>query len=138
MTTTRDIAPGAKIDLRREVVGIAFADRRARLVEQAPGRPPRRIEGFTVGASEVAGDPPHGGEMHPDGDELLFLVSGAVTVTLELPEGTAQVELDAGEALVVPQGTWHQVTTRRPGQLLHVTPGPGGRARPRADAAGPG
>lgn len=68
--------------------------------------------------------------MHPDGDELLYLVSGAVTVTLELSGGNTQVDLGAGEAVVVPRGVWHQVTSREPGQLIHVTPGPNGDARP--------
>jgi mannose-6-phosphate isomerase-like protein (cupin superfamily) len=131
MATTQDIQPGRRIDLAREVVGIDRADRRARLVDQVAGRPPQRIDGFTVGAPQIAGDPPHGGEMHPDGDELLYLVSGAVTVTLELPDGDTQVELGAGDAVVVPQGVWHQITTREPGQLIHITPGPNGDARPR-------
>lgn len=130
MTTTREIQPGRRIDLTREVVGLDRADRRARLVDQVAGRPPRRIDGFTIGAPRIAGDPPHGGEMHPDGDELLYLVSGAVTVTLELSDGDTLVDLGAGDAIVVPQGVWHQITTREPGQLIHITPGPNGDARP--------
>jgi mannose-6-phosphate isomerase-like protein (cupin superfamily) len=131
MATTQDIEAGRRIDLAREVVGIDRRERRARLVDQVAGRPPQRIDGFTIGAPQIAGDPPHGGEMHPDGDELLYLVSGAVTVTLELPDGDTQVELGPGDAVVVPQGVWHQVTTREPGQLIHITPGPNGDARPR-------
>ena len=113
------------------MVGFGRADGRARLVAQVAGRPPQRIDGFTVGGPEIAGDPPHGGEMHPDGDELLFLVSGAVTVSLELPTGNTEVELGAGDAIVVPQGVWHQITTAEPARLIHITPGPNGDARPR-------
>ena len=130
MTNTHDIEAGRKIDLAAEVVGVDRGDRQARIVEQEPGRPPRRIDGLTIGAPWIAGDPPHDGEMHPDGDELLFLVSGAVTVTLELADGDRLVELGSGDAVVVPKGVWHQITTREPGHLLHVTPGPGGDARP--------
>jgi mannose-6-phosphate isomerase-like protein (cupin superfamily) len=130
MTTTREIPPGRRIDLGREVVGLDGADRRARLVDQVAGRPPRRIDGLTIGAPLIAGDPPHDGEMHPDGDELLYVVSGAVTVTLELAGGDTRVDLGAGDAIVVPQGVWHQVTTREPGRLIHITPGPNGTARP--------
>ncbi len=130
MTTTQEIQPGRRIDLTREVVGLDRADGRARLVDQVAGRPPQRIDGFTIGAPQIAGDPPHDGEMHPDGDELLYLVSGAVTVTLELSGGTTQVDLGAGDAIVVPQGVWHQITTLEPGQLIHITPGPNGDARP--------
>jgi len=130
MTTTQEIQPGRRIDLTREVVGLDRADRRARLVDQIAGRPPQRIDGLTIGAPEIAGDPPHDGEMHPDGDELLYLVSGAVSVTLELSDGDTLVDLGAGDAVVVPQGVWHQITSREPGQLIHITPGPNGDARP--------
>jgi mannose-6-phosphate isomerase-like protein (cupin superfamily) len=130
MTTTQEIQPGRRIDLACEVVGLDRADGRARLVDQVAGRPPQRIDGFTIGAPQIAGDPPHDDEMHPDGDELLYLVSGAVTVTLELSGGNTRVDLGAGDAIVVPQGVWHQITTLEPGQLIHITPGPNGDARP--------
>ena len=131
MATTHEIEPGRLIDLTREVVGVDRADRRARVVAQKPGRPPERIDGVTIGASWITADPPpHDGEMHPDGDEVLYLISGAVTVTLELAEGERRVDLDAGNAIVVPQGVWHQITMREPGQLLNITPGPNGDARP--------
>ena len=130
MATTHEIEPGRKVDLAREVVGVAGADRRARIVEQQPGRPPRRIDGFTIGAPVLTEDAPHDGEMHPDGDELLHLVSGAVTVHLELPDDDRSVELGPGDALVVPQGVWHRIVLREPGQLIHITPGPNGSARP--------
>jgi mannose-6-phosphate isomerase-like protein (cupin superfamily) len=132
--TTHEIQPGRRIDLTREVVGIGRSDRRAQLVDQ-PGGPPQRIDGFTVGAPEITGDAPHDGEMHPDGDELLYMLSGAVTVTLELAEGDCLVDLGAGDAVVVPKGVWHQITMREPGQLIHITPGPNGDARPLAGAA---
>jgi mannose-6-phosphate isomerase-like protein (cupin superfamily) len=128
MTATQEIQPGRRIDLTREVVGLDRAGR-ALLVNQVAGRPPRRIDGFTIGAPQIAGDPPHDGEMHPDGDELLYVVSGAVTVTLELPDGDTRVDLGAGDAMVVPQGVWHQITTPEPSQLVHITPGPNGDAR---------
>ena len=134
MTTTHEIEPGRRLDLAREVIGIDGADRRARVVEQGGGGPPRRIDGVTIGAPELTGDAPHDGEVHPDGDELLYLVSGAVTVRLELPGGDRTVDLGAGDALVVPQGIWHQVSLREPGRLIHITPGPHGDARPLGSA----
>jgi quercetin dioxygenase-like cupin family protein len=73
--------------------------------------------------------------MHPDGDELLYMVSGAVTVRLELPEGDQAVELEAGDAIVVPKGIWHRVTLRTPGRLIHITPGPNGDHRPVGGSA---
>jgi len=129
MATTHEIEPGRVIDLAHEVVGIDRAGSQARIVEQ-PGGPPKRIDGYSIGAPELTGDAPHDGEMHPDGDELLFMVSGAVTVKLELADGDCTVELGAGEALVVPKGVWHKVTLREPGRLVHITPGPHGESRP--------
>ena len=126
--TTKDIPAGRRIDLAREVVGIT-SDRMAVLVPQTGG-PPQRIDGFTIGVAEITGESPHDGEMHPDGDELLHLLSGAVTVTLELPDGDREVDLAAGDAVVVPRGVWHQITMRERGHLIHITPGPNGDARP--------
>ena len=122
MSTTHEIEPGRRIDLSFEVVGLDRSDRRARLVEQQSGRPPQRIDGFTVGAPMLTGDEYHAGEVHPDGDELLYLVSGAITVRLELPGGDRTVDVAAGETLVVPKGTWHRITMREPGRLIHITP----------------
>ena len=133
MATTHEIQPGRRIDLGREVVGFDRADWQARLVERTGG-PPQRIDGFTVGAPELTGDSPHDGEMHPDGDELLYLISGAVTVSLELADGDVLVDLGAGDAVVVPKGVWHQITMREPGRLIHITPGPNGDARPLRSA----
>jgi mannose-6-phosphate isomerase-like protein (cupin superfamily) len=132
VSTTYEIEPGDCIDLSMEVIGLDRSTRTARIVEQEPGRPPRRIDGLTIGAPMLTGDPPHDGEVHPDGDELLYLVSGAISVRLELANGDRTVELAAGDAVVVPKGIWHRITLREPGTLLHVTPGPHGEARHRS------
>lgn len=105
-------------------------------VEASPPGPPRRIDGYTVGVVTVPEGPgPHGGEMHPDGDELLHVVSG--TMRLVLDDGDEEsvgaetvVMLRAGDAYVVPRGVWHRVLAVEPSRLLHVTPGPNGGARP--------
>jgi mannose-6-phosphate isomerase-like protein (cupin superfamily) len=129
MATTNEIQPGQRIDLTREVVGIDRRTRQAALVEQVPGRAPQRIDGLTIGAPQITSDAPHDGEVHPDGDEVLYLISGAMSVRLELPDGHHHIDLAAGDGLVVPQGVWHKVAMRKPGQLLHITPGPSGDAR---------
>ena len=36
---------------------------------------------ISIGVADITGEQPHDGEMHPDGDELLYLISGAATVT---------------------------------------------------------
>jgi mannose-6-phosphate isomerase-like protein (cupin superfamily) len=130
MQTHTTIAPGTVLDLAHDVVGIEHEPRRARLMARRTNGP-ARIDGYTIGAPMVAGDPPHNGEMHPDGDELLFVVSGRIEVHLELDAGDRRIVLEPGQAVVVPQGTWHQVHHLEPAQLVHITPGPNGDHRPR-------
>ncbi|HZT67913.1 MAG TPA: cupin domain-containing protein [Acidimicrobiales bacterium] len=130
MGITSEIPVGESFDLAGRTVGLERETGRAVFVARTPGQPPNRIVGYTVQASPVDGPPPHGGEMHPDADELLYLISGQVRVSLELADGGREVGLSAGQAMVVPRGTWHQIHVDEPGQLLNITPGPGGQARP--------
>lgn len=38
--------------------------------------PPQRVDGMTIGFVSVTTDAPHKGEVHPDGDEILYVISG--------------------------------------------------------------
>jgi mannose-6-phosphate isomerase-like protein (cupin superfamily) len=116
------------LDLSQENVGL-LRDGSSQLIANEGG-PPKRVDGFVVGAPVLTREPPHDGEMHPDGDELLYLISGHLDVLLEEDGGWRSVELKPGGALVVPRGVWHKVRLREPSQLIHVTPGPGGEHRP--------
>src|SRR5947207_5273810 len=106
----------------------------AAIVPCPPG-PPKRIDGYTVGViPNLDGPSPHRGEVHPDGDELLYLVSGVVEVVLddgdeETVGKQTTVVLRSGDAFVVPRGVWHQVQVVEPAYFVHVTPGPNGGAR---------
>ena len=93
-----------------------------------PG-PPERIDGMTVGVVSMAHDAPHGGEVHPDGDEILYVISGKVRVAGD-SDPDAPVELGPGQACIVPRGEWHRVKIVEPTQLIHITPGPNGDHRP--------
>jgi quercetin dioxygenase-like cupin family protein len=73
--------------------------------------------------------PPHAGEVHPDGDEILYVISGRVRVTGET-DPAAAIELGPGEACIVRKGEWHLVSVLEQGQLIHITPGPHGDYRP--------
>lgn len=96
--------------------------------KRKPG-PPERIDGMTVGIVTLTEDAPHGGEVHPDGDELLYVISGRVRVICESDPG-GELILGPGEACIVPRGEWHKVSILEETQLLHVTPGPNGEHRP--------
>ena len=116
------------LDLSRQLLGLK-RDGTTAVVPWESGPPPR-IDGYLIGAPMMTRDAPHGGEMHPDADEVLFLISGRVTVVLEEDGGENVVEVGPGQAIVVPRGVWHRVLLREPSQLLHITPGPGGEWRP--------
>lgn len=94
-----------------------------------PG-PPERIDGMSVGIVMIEGEGPHGGEMHPDGDEILYVISGELAVHCDsLAE---PMIVPAGRACIVRQGEWHRVTADTPTQIVHITPGPNGDARAKA------
>lgn len=120
--------PNTPFSLDTHTVGIG-RDGAAILIEQVPG-PPKRIDGLSVGRAPVHGPGPHGGERHPDGDEVLILLSGRVEVRLEEEGGDRTVELLPGQAFVVPKGVWHRVVSEEPSELVFVTPGPRGDHRP--------
>ncbi len=119
-------------DLSQHTVGLSRSGGSS-VQPNAPG-PPRRVDGLIVGAPLMTRNAPHNGEMHPDGDELLYLISGRVDVVLEEDAQEHSVELAPGQAIVVPRGVWHRVLLREPSQLLHITPGPGGEHRPLGDS----
>ena len=96
--------------------------------ERRPG-PPERIDGVTVGFITMEHDAPHGGEVHPDGDEILYVISGRLRVRGDSAPADP-LELGPGEACVVKQGEWHKVDVLEPTQLVHITPGPNGDHRP--------
>ena len=133
MGSTREIPTGEPFELSEETVGLERSTGRARFMNWASGPPPR-IDGYTVGAPMLISEPPHAGEMHPDADELLYLISGHVRVRLEHEDGDRETPLGPGQALVVPRGVWHRIFIDEPGQLIHITPGPGGQHRPLPEA----
>ena len=70
-------------------------------------------------------------EMHPAGDEVVCLLSGAIDVVLDEPDGERVVALEAGRTCIVPRGVWHRAIVREPGDTLHITRGEGTQHRPR-------
>ena len=91
--------------------------------------PPAPVQGITIGIARMSENSPHGGEMHPDGDEVLYLISGRARVVFELA-AFEDVDLSPGQGLIVPKGVWHRVDILEPCEIVYATPGPGGEYRP--------
>ena len=70
-------------------------------------------------------------EIHPDGDEIVVLLSGAVDLVLDLPGGERTVELRDRGTAIVPGGVWHTANVLAPSEALHITRGAGTTHRPR-------
>ena len=68
-------------------------------------------------------------EMHPEGDELLFLLSGAIEMVLQIRDRERVVKLRPGAACIVPRGVWHRANIRRASKGLFITPGKGTQHR---------
>ena len=67
------------------------------------------VDGILWGESRQDQSGDHGGERHLDADEVLYLISGAFRLSLELDGGRTEIPVKAGEAVIVPQGVWHRL-----------------------------
>lgn len=69
-------------------------------------------------------------EMHPHGDEFVYLLSGNVELQLDRGGWVEKIVLEGSGAVVVPRGVWHTAKVRAPSRMLHVTRGEGTATRP--------
>jgi len=69
-------------------------------------------------------------EMHPEGDEFVYLLSGAVELLLDRDGSIEHIAVEGTGAVVVPRGVWHTAKVRTPSRMLHVTRGAGTQTRP--------
>ena len=109
------------------VIGLS-RDLAASIIPERPD-PPIPFAGVTLGVATMAENSPHGGEMHPDGDEVLYLISGRVKVVF-LDNDEEDIDVGPGDGLVVPKGAWHRVDIIEPCQIVYLTPGPNNEFRP--------
>ncbi len=72
-------------------------------------------------------------EMHPEGDEVVYLISGEARLIQEFPDGRREtVRLAEGEYAINPRGVWHTMDIESPQvQALFITAGIGTEHRPR-------
>jgi mannose-6-phosphate isomerase-like protein (cupin superfamily) len=78
-----------------------------------------KVDGILGGEGIQSKSSDHAGERHLDGDELLYLISGILRLSLEYDDGsTAEVPLHPGQAVIVPRGIWHRLVVDEPGRLL--------------------
>ena len=65
-------------------------------------------------------------EMHPEGDEFVYLLAGDTDFVLREGSSERRVRVSQpGSYVVVPKGAWHTARPHVPTTLLFVTPGEG-------------
>jgi mannose-6-phosphate isomerase-like protein (cupin superfamily) len=114
-------------DPSTDTIGLSRELRAKKVPEQHD--PPVPVDGVTFGVATMSENSPHGGEMHPDGDEILYLIDGRARVVF-LDSAEPDVVMLPGDGMVVPKGTWHRVDILEPCQIVYVTPGPNNEFRP--------
>jgi mannose-6-phosphate isomerase-like protein (cupin superfamily) len=88
-------------------------------------------QGRLVMVLHQARGPWAGSEMHPAGDEVLYLLSGAMELLLDGKDGERKISLRPGTAFIVPRGVWHTANIISEGDLLTITRGAGTQHRAR-------
>jgi len=87
------------------------------------------LRGTRVAAYVSTADWPHR-EMHPQGEEVLVLLDGWMTLIRDEPGGERRVEMAPGATCIVPRGVWHRALVPQTSRFLGVTYGAGAQHRP--------
>jgi mannose-6-phosphate isomerase-like protein (cupin superfamily) len=69
-------------------------------------------------------------EMHPEAEEIVYLLSGSVDLVLEKDGNRRTVELRGKGVVIVQRGTWHTAKVIEPSNMLVITLGKGTETRP--------
>lgn len=80
------------------------------------------FNGSSVGACDITGESPVW-EMHPDTDELFYVVEGEFEITLLETHESVHHVIEAGNIFVVPQGIWHKPAAPKGAKFIFHTPG---------------
>ena len=115
-----------RFDPSKFAIGVG-RDFSARTIAERPD-PQIPVDGATFGVATMHENSPHNGERHPDGDEVLYLISGKVRVVF-VDGDHDDIDVSPGEGLLVPKGVWHRVDILEPCQIVCVTPGPNNQFR---------
>ena len=71
-------------------------------------------------------------EKHTNGDELLYVVDGYVSVEILEDDGSSEsFEIGDGELIVIPSGKWHQLTATDGVNIMFASPPEDGAERTR-------
>jgi uncharacterized cupin superfamily protein len=64
-------------------------------------------------------------EVHPNGEELVYVISGKLTLIQDIDGEHRSVQLEAGDTAINPRGVWHTAKVIEPATALFITAGEG-------------
>ncbi len=76
----------------------------------------------SLGAVDIQGDSPVW-EMHPDTDELFYILEGELRLELLSASGSEFYSAIAHQAMVIPSGHWHKFSAPNGAKFIFLTPG---------------
>ena len=79
------------------------------------------FSGFNVGIISMETDPPHGGEVHFDGDEIIHVISGVLKVVSD-SNPNESLRLSAGDSCIIKKAEWHKIYVIEKAKLIYITP----------------
>jgi len=130
---TKLIDPAAEYVLLGSNGATAVVDGGEQFWSQSPEQLARFGRGWLVSEYLCTGDWASW-EVHPEADELVYVLEGDVELLLEQRDGVQHVRVRGRGLVVVHRGVWHTLRVHAPSRLLHVTMGAGTRHRPVAGA----
>jgi hypothetical protein len=95
----------------------------------AAGKYPVLDDGWLVGAYPMDADWTTW-EMHPEGEEVLTLLSGELELIVDEGGQLSTVVMVPGRTFVMPRGAWHRGIVKKPAVMLGLTWGKGTQHRP--------
>ncbi|PCI71438.1 MAG: hypothetical protein COB38_05665 [Gammaproteobacteria bacterium] len=90
--------------------------------------PPKQFDGLNVGIVTLERSM-NNGEVHLDGDEILYVISGKINLTSD-SNPNESLTLGAGASCIIKKGEWHKVNVIETTQLIYMTPGLNNQHRP--------
>ena len=90
--------------------------------------PPKQFDGLNVGIVTLE-NTTNNGEVHLDGDEILYVISGELSLTSD-SNPNESLTLSSGESCIIKKGEWHKVNVIKTTQLIYMTPGLNNEHRP--------
>ena len=127
--TTKPIDPTLEYILLGSNGASAVVDGGENFWLQPPGQLEKFGRGWLVSEYACERDWPNW-EVHPEADELVYVLDGDVELLLEQPGSVESVRVRGRGLVIVRRGVWHTARVHAPSRLLHVTMGAGTRHRP--------